>query len=59
MMMSGSMFTTLLPHVGHIDVKAGCTVLHSHCGQTWDRHKAFRAGIEAGYCCNTDYNIFI
>ena len=32
MMMSGSMYTTLLLHVGHMDVRAGCTVLHSHCG---------------------------
>ena len=27
-----SMYTTLLPHVGHIDVRVGCTVLYSHCG---------------------------
>ena len=31
-MMSGSMYTTLLPHVVYMDVRAGCTVLHSHCG---------------------------
>ena len=31
MMTSESMYTTLLPHVGHMDIRAGCTVLHSHC----------------------------
>ena len=28
----GSMYTTLLPHVGHMDVRAECIVLHSYCG---------------------------
>jgi len=31
-MTSGSMFTTLLSYVVHMDIRAGCTVLHSHCG---------------------------
>ena len=31
-MTSRSMFTTLLPHVVHMDVRVGCTVLHSYCG---------------------------
>ena len=30
--MSGSIYTTLLPHVGHMNVRTGCTVLHSYCG---------------------------
>ena len=28
-MMSGSMYTILLPHVGHMDVRAGCIVSRS------------------------------
>ena len=28
-MMLRSMYTTLLPHIGHMDIRAGCTVLHS------------------------------
>jgi len=31
-MMSESIYTILLPHGQHMDVRAGCTVLHSHCG---------------------------
>jgi len=31
-MMLGSMYTILLPHGQHMDIRAGCTVLHSHCG---------------------------
>ena len=28
-MTSESMYTILLPHVGHMDIRAGCTVLQS------------------------------
>ena len=30
-MISGNILTILLPHDEHIDIRAGCTVLHSHC----------------------------
>jgi len=38
MITSESIYTILLPHVGHMDVRTGCTVLHSHCGVDilWD-----------------------
>ena len=57
--MSGSMYTTLLPHIGYIDIRAECTVLHSHCRVDQDRYMAFRTGDTVGHCYSTDHGIVV